>query len=227
MITVGFGGGKVFSPNEVDANPGDIIRFTFLKLNHTLTQSSFSQPCTNTGGFSTGFNQINPQNLSTGYVVDYLVTTLDPQWFFCAQVSPKSHCHAGMVFALNPGGLMSAFIAGATELSSTSTPTSSPTGSFAWQVGSSSTSQLAAPSFSFGSQQLGSAPNVQASSFGSQQPASATNVQASSFGSQLAVATRPLVAASASQSSFFSGSTVVGKRVDLRWMVLMVIWTMF
>ncbi|KAF2741712.1 hypothetical protein M011DRAFT_514230 [Sporormia fimetaria CBS 119925] len=78
-------------------------------LNHTLTQSSFEQPCNNRSGFDTGFQQFNPVNASGRFLVDYQVTTKDPQWFFCAQISPKSHCQSGMVFALNPGEKLDEF----------------------------------------------------------------------------------------------------------------------
>ena len=97
-----------------------MIRFNFLSLNHTLTQSSFTQPCTNLGGFSTGFRQFNPKNVSGEFTVDYVVDTLDPQWFFCTQTKAISHCHAGMVFALNVGDGIESFISAAT-ISSTAT----------------------------------------------------------------------------------------------------------
>jgi plastocyanin len=116
-VIVGAGNNLTFTPNTIDAGIGDIIKFTFLALNHTLTQSSLELPCTNLGGFSTGFNQFNPQNISGQYLVEYLIKTLDPQWFFCAQTKPKSHCRAGMVFALNPGSQMSSFMSAATETS--------------------------------------------------------------------------------------------------------------
>jgi hypothetical protein len=37
IIIVSFDKGKVFSLNKVNTNPRDIIHFTFLKLNYTLT----------------------------------------------------------------------------------------------------------------------------------------------------------------------------------------------
>ncbi|KAH8787534.1 hypothetical protein F5882DRAFT_262653, partial [Hyaloscypha sp. PMI_1271] len=112
-VTVGAAGTLSFDPNEVDADIGDIIRFSFLALNHTLTQSSLSDPCTSSGTFSTGFNQFNPENVSGEFLVEYWVNTRDPQWFFCAQTDPKSHCKSGMVFALNAGGKLQAFASAA------------------------------------------------------------------------------------------------------------------
>ncbi|KAF2741667.1 hypothetical protein M011DRAFT_377771, partial [Sporormia fimetaria CBS 119925] len=101
-VTVGAAGQLAFAPSSVAAAIGTTLRFNFLALNHTLTQSSFEQPCNNRSGFDTGFQQFNPVNASGRFLVDYQVTTKDPQWFFCAQISPKSHCQSGMVFALNP-----------------------------------------------------------------------------------------------------------------------------
>jgi plastocyanin len=115
---VGVGGALRFNPTEIDANIGDVIEFTFLKLNHTLTQSTLFHPCSNVGGFSTGFNQFNPMNDAGKFVVKYPVTTSGPQWFFCAQTQGKSHCQAGMVFALNAGDKMGAFQSAASVTSS-------------------------------------------------------------------------------------------------------------
>lgn len=114
-VTVGAGNTLTFTPNELDAGIRDIVKFTFLALHHTLTQSSLELPCTNLGGFSTGFNQFNPKNISGEFIVEYAVRTLDPQWFFCAQTKAKSHCQAGMVFALNPGDKMGNFLSAAAQ----------------------------------------------------------------------------------------------------------------
>lgn len=111
-ITVGVAGTLAFSPSSVNASAGTVLRFDFLGLNHTLTQSSFANPCTNStsdGAFDTGFNQFNPGNISGRFVVDYVVMSDAPQWFFCAQTKQKSHCNAGMVFSLNPGSAASQF----------------------------------------------------------------------------------------------------------------------
>ncbi len=61
------------------------------------------------GGFDTGFNEYNPQDRNN-VIVSLTVNSLDPQWFFCKQDRPLAHCHAGMVFALNPGDQMGAFL---------------------------------------------------------------------------------------------------------------------
>ncbi|KAF7957308.1 hypothetical protein EAE96_002894 [Botrytis aclada] len=108
-VTVGDKGLNVYSPNQINANVGDIIRFKFLARNHTVTQSDFNTPCNFNGGFDTGFNQFNPTN-ATNITRDFVVNTNNPIWFHCAQASPKFHCQAGMVLGINPAGKFHAFL---------------------------------------------------------------------------------------------------------------------
>lgn len=98
----------MFIPDRLNANIGDHIRFDFHGLNHTLTQSTLENPCSPLYQFDTGFGQFNPDDRD-GLSVTLTVNTLRPQWFFCRQTSPSSHCHAGMVFAINPGNRMQEF----------------------------------------------------------------------------------------------------------------------
>jgi len=110
-VNVGTFDGKFqFVPNYVDAEIDDVILFNFLARSHSLTQSSFTTPCTYNGGFDTGLNQLNPKNESGLFVVPLIVTTEDPQWFYCQQPGPPNHCGKGMVFGLNPAGKMDQFI---------------------------------------------------------------------------------------------------------------------
>jgi plastocyanin len=81
-VQVGALGELIYGPNQLNATLGDIIRFDFLKLNHSVTQSSFAKPCTYNGGFDTGLNQFNPQNISGKFLVDFQVNTTDPLWFY-------------------------------------------------------------------------------------------------------------------------------------------------
>jgi plastocyanin len=108
-IIVGAQGRLAFNPGSVTVLPGTILRFDFLSQNHTLTQSSFNHPCSNVSGIDTGFNQFNSLNSTGKFTIDYYVNSSQPQWFFCAQNLPRSHCAAGMVFSLNPGGLIESF----------------------------------------------------------------------------------------------------------------------
>lgn len=128
-VTVGADGKLRFDPIEMIANIGDVIEFNFLALNHTLTQSTLGHPCQSNGQLNTGFNQFNPQNEAGKFIVKHTITTLSPQWFFCAQIKPKSHCQAGMVFAINPGVGLEAFISVATNTASELPATTSSLGS--------------------------------------------------------------------------------------------------
>lgn len=56
QVMVG-GGGLVYNPSTVDAAVGDTVTFMFMPKNHTVTQSSFSNPCALLqNGTQTGFN---------------------------------------------------------------------------------------------------------------------------------------------------------------------------
>ncbi|KAK5131390.1 hypothetical protein LTR16_000808, partial [Cryomyces antarcticus] len=108
-VEVGAQGDLIFAPNQLEAAVGDIVNFRFLKLNHTLTQSSLDKPCTAVNGFDTSFVHLNPYN-RTNDILSFMVQSTNPAWFFCRQSIPKSHCNAGMVFAINPGNLMDTFL---------------------------------------------------------------------------------------------------------------------
>ncbi|PYI07378.1 hypothetical protein BO78DRAFT_443290 [Aspergillus sclerotiicarbonarius CBS 121057] len=116
-IAVGTHNAPMFIPNRLNANIGDRIIFEFHNINHTLTQSTLEQPCVAAGGFDSGFGQFNPEDES-GISITLSVNSLDPQWFFCKQDIPYSYCHAGMVFALNPGDKMNTFLDNAQRRSS-------------------------------------------------------------------------------------------------------------
>jgi plastocyanin len=81
-VQVGARGELIYGPNQLNAALGDIVRFDFLKLNHSVTQSTFAKPCTYNNGFDTGLNQFNPKNISGKFLVDFEVKTTDPQWFY-------------------------------------------------------------------------------------------------------------------------------------------------
>ena len=56
QVTVGGKAGLIYSPKSVMAAPGDIINFTFMEKNHTVTQSTFDKPCVRmAGGACSGF----------------------------------------------------------------------------------------------------------------------------------------------------------------------------
>jgi plastocyanin len=96
---------NVFTPSQVTAKVGDVVHFEFRAKNHTVTQSSFAEPCTqqfNTvtqlKGIDSGFHPA-PDGAPTVSVYSVEVRQdKGPIWMFCAR---DPHCNAGMVFAIN------------------------------------------------------------------------------------------------------------------------------
>jgi plastocyanin len=104
-VVVGGPGTLTYSPNEVQAQPGDTITFEFHQKNHTVTQSSFDDPCrkldqNGVTGFDSGFLPV--ADGATDFPTwNFTVTDTAPVWAYCRQKTPASHCGAGMVFAIN------------------------------------------------------------------------------------------------------------------------------
>jgi len=98
--------GPVIRPQIINAQVGDTVQFLFKGGNHTITQSSFSAPCTqifNTvtqkKGIDSGFIPYVSTSDSVG-IFSLSITQVDsPIWLFCAQ---SGHCKNGMVAAINP-----------------------------------------------------------------------------------------------------------------------------
>lgn len=62
QVMVGGNAGLVYTPSEIQAAVGDMVIFTFMSTNHTVTQSGFTTPCVAmAGGMDSGF-QPNPNN---------------------------------------------------------------------------------------------------------------------------------------------------------------------
>lgn len=65
-VIVGGTAGLVYTPTELTAAVGDMVIFTFMSTNHTVTQSAFAEPCVAmAGGMDSGFqpnanNTVNP-----------------------------------------------------------------------------------------------------------------------------------------------------------------------
>lgn len=99
-VTVGGSAGLVFVPDQISANVGDMVIFTFMSANHTATQSTFAEPCKiMEGGMDSGFRP-NPNNtVNPPPQVAMQVMTTEPLWFYCRQ---KGHCGKGMTFSINP-----------------------------------------------------------------------------------------------------------------------------
>jgi len=100
------GGPAQFLPASVTASKGSVVTFRFSGApdNHTVTQSSFSNPCELLqGGFDSGWIAV-PQGLSLSEAPEWNLTITDdstPIWYYCKQVSPVPHCNVGMVGAIN------------------------------------------------------------------------------------------------------------------------------
>jgi len=94
-----------FSPDNVKANTGDMIQFQFRSGNHTVTQSTFDQPCmpismfTNNTGIWSGFQPVKASE-AQGTIPTYtiMINNTNPLWFYCSQ---GKHCQNGMVMVVN------------------------------------------------------------------------------------------------------------------------------
>ncbi|KJR85550.1 serine-threonineeeee rich protein [Sporothrix schenckii 1099-18] len=99
-VTVGGPKGLAYEPSSIVANVGDMVIFTFLSQNHTVSQSAFATPCELlAGGMDSGFqpNANNSVNPPPQVALQVMVDT--PLWFYCRQ---KGHCGKGMTFSINP-----------------------------------------------------------------------------------------------------------------------------
>ncbi|KAJ7270003.1 Cupredoxin [Mycena haematopus] len=104
LIKVGIDG-LSYTPSNISAAIGDTVTFEFHPKNHTVTQSSFSQPCkalaetSTTGqiGFKSGFQPVAANETD---FPNFQITINDttPIWGYCGQTG---HCQAGMVFSIN------------------------------------------------------------------------------------------------------------------------------
>jgi plastocyanin len=104
-VSVGFNNQLVFNPANISAQVGDVVAFTFLNKNHSVTQSTFADPCsimtTPAQGIDSGFQ---PVAANAAMLPQWSFTVNNasaPLWFYCAQTNPANHCHAGMVFSVN------------------------------------------------------------------------------------------------------------------------------
>ncbi|KAI0702496.1 hypothetical protein BC835DRAFT_1411047 [Cytidiella melzeri] len=106
-VIVGNNGTLTYDPPFVMAQPRDTISFEFHAKNHTATLTSFGTPCVpnlladGTHTLDSGFMFVDA-NATTFPTWNVTVNDTTPLWFSCQQTNPKSHCGAGMVFAVNP-----------------------------------------------------------------------------------------------------------------------------
>lgn len=102
-VTVGKAG-LTFDPPSIQAAVGDVVSFVFYPKAHSVTQSTFGQPCSllqnatsAAVGFDSGFVPVTA-NATTNPVWSIQVTGVAPIWYYCKQ---GTHCVAGMVGAIN------------------------------------------------------------------------------------------------------------------------------
>jgi plastocyanin len=102
-IKVGEGGKLSYNPESVVAKEGDILSFQFLAGNHSVTQSSFDDPCTRLTTPEPGIDSdYQPASANATMIPQWSFTVTNastPLWFYCKQ---GPHCKSGMVFAVNP-----------------------------------------------------------------------------------------------------------------------------
>lgn len=138
VVEVGANSTLTFSPDELTVTPGDMVQFQFYPKNHTVTQSTFANPCvpiseemTNVTGINSGFMPV-AADATTRPVFTLQINDTTPIWVYCAQAG---HCAKGMVMAINvksgSNKTLAAYkaLAEATSTSSSSNSSSSSSGS--------------------------------------------------------------------------------------------------
>lgn len=104
VVKVGSANGTLkYSPNSLTAAKGDMVQFQFAPANHTVTQSTFDQPCqpiamnSNVTGIYSGFMPVSATATDTPtYTI--MVKDTKPMWFYCSQ---GKHCQNGMTMVIN------------------------------------------------------------------------------------------------------------------------------
>jgi plastocyanin len=104
VVKVGNANGTLaYSPNSIQAAVGDMVQFQFAPQNHTVTQSTFDQPCqpismnSNVTGIYSGFMPVTASSTETPtYTI--LINNTTPMWIYCSQ---GRHCQNGMTMVIN------------------------------------------------------------------------------------------------------------------------------
>ncbi|TFK29826.1 hypothetical protein FA15DRAFT_699409 [Coprinopsis marcescibilis] len=98
-VIVGGPAGLAFDPTSLQAAIGDEVVFEFRNKNHTITRSSFAEPCARLAGatgFDSGFIPVPDGTSPKEFKIR--INDTAPIWAYCAQ---GAHCAQGMVFAIN------------------------------------------------------------------------------------------------------------------------------
>lgn len=96
-------GGLHFDPDNVVANPGDVVEIHFLSANHSVAQSDFAHPCkplSDGTGFFAGFEFVTAEGQQNPNVYQFTVLDTKPIWYYCPQTK-GNHCQAGMTAVIN------------------------------------------------------------------------------------------------------------------------------
>lgn len=101
-------GSLTFSPDRITAAEGSMVQFQFMGGNHTVTQSTFDQPCVplnvanpaaTTAGVFSGYVPVAASaNMGQRPVFTIMVNSTAPMWLYCQQ---GPHCQRGMAMVIN------------------------------------------------------------------------------------------------------------------------------
>jgi plastocyanin len=98
--------GLKFWPEKITAEPGTMVQFQFWAGNHTVTQSTFDDPCIPIGnvnssieGIYSGYMPVEA-SMAMGMIPTYTIEIKDkkPLWLYC---SKAKHCQGGMSMVIN------------------------------------------------------------------------------------------------------------------------------
>lgn len=101
-------GSLTFSPDRITAPEGSMVQFQFMGGNHTVTQSTFDQPCVPlnvanpaapTAGIFSGYVPVAASaNQGQRPVFTIMINNTNPMWLYCQQ---GPHCQRGMAMVIN------------------------------------------------------------------------------------------------------------------------------
>ncbi|EXJ61760.1 hypothetical protein A1O7_02190 [Cladophialophora yegresii CBS 114405] len=124
-------GSLKYFPDKITAPVGSIVQFQYHPKNHTITESSFAEPCkpiasnltsTTRPGLKSGFVPVTGQEPFTP-VYNVLINDTKPIWIYCGQTN---HCQRGMAMVINQNdsspNTIEAYISKAAQLPVASTP---------------------------------------------------------------------------------------------------------
>jgi plastocyanin len=101
-VSVGKDGLKM-DPDNIQAEVGDIINFSFYPRNHSIAQASYETPCepmsgTDTQPIFSGFFPVEERDEESKQMFSITINNTDTIWLYCSQ---GSHCKEGQVMVIN------------------------------------------------------------------------------------------------------------------------------